>query len=100
MEVEAGNTKAAQNVYQRSIRDSMGGNIESSITYNSENIIEDPVIETPSKEVLKKTNEVEVSRWNSRDSFGESDVWMKDGSIEGKVPSSAMKKGKKPKQSK
>ena len=60
---------------------------------------QDPDVEIPSvnrDELLKESNEneVEVSRWNSKreQAFGASDVWMKDGSIEGKVPSSAMKK--------
>ena len=95
MEVEAGNLKAAQSVYQRSIRDSMGSNLsESAIEYDDENKITEKI--APKEEILKRTSEVEVSRWNSRESFGESDVWINDGSIEGKVPSSVMK-SKKPK---
>ncbi len=47
-------------------------------------------------EILKESSqsEIEVSRWNSRreDAFGESNVWLKDGSIESKMPSSVMKK--------
>lgn len=98
MEIEARNLKAAQNVYQRSIRDSMSGNkFESSINYDSENLQFDDTT-TGSDDVFKKSSEVEVSRWNSLDGFGNSDVWMNDGSIEGKVPASAMKKGKKNKQ--
>lgn len=42
-------------------------------------------------EILKESseNELEVSRWNSRrdQAFGETNVWLKDGSsIESKVP--------------
>ncbi len=98
MEAEAGNIKAAQNVYQRSIRDSMGSIKHESINYESKNKANDSSDIRPSTEdILKKSSEVEVSRWNSREGFGESAVWMKDGSIESKVPSAAMNKGQKPK---
>lgn len=99
MEAEAGNIKDAQNVYQRSIRDSMGSIKTESITYESSSTDknDDDVPET--EEVLKKStrnSEVEFSRWNSQ-GFGESSVWVNDGSIEGKVPASAMNKTQKPK---
>ena len=96
MEADAGNAKAAQNVYQRSIRDSLGSTRSESITYGSssdENA--DDVL--PTEVVLKKSGEVEFSRWNS-EGFGESAVWVNDGSIEGKVPASTMnKEAQKPK---
>jgi len=95
MEIEAGNLKAAQNVYQRSIRDSIGNKLESSINYNSSSLRDDDE-SSPADKILKESSEVEVSRWNTMDGFGNSDVWMKDGSIEGKVPASAMNKGQKP----
>ena len=98
MEAEAWNIKAAQNVYQRSIRDSMGSIKSESISYDStSNVTSDDGHRT--EEVLKKSSEVEFSRWNS-EGFGQSSVWMNDGSIEGKVPSSAMNKVQKPKSKK
>ena len=100
MEAEAGNIRAAQNVYQRSIRDSIGSTKPESINYGSKPSVDGNGTVAPtdssSEDVLKTSNsEVEFSRWNSKKAFGESAVWMKDGSIEGKVPSSAMKKGSK-----
>jgi len=96
MEAEAGNLKAAQNVYQRSVRDSMGSIKQESISDEVKNKNDDSIdSRQPTEDILKKSSEVEVSRWNRREGFGESDVWMKDGSIESKVPSSAMNKGQK-----
>lgn len=101
MELQAGNLKAAQSVYQRSIRDSMGK--DDYPDYKNTNIKRDVEPEPRRDDLLKqsKSNEVEVSRWNSRPNtgFGENaEIWLNDGSIEGKVPSSTMKKkSQKPK---
>ena len=100
MESEAGNIRAAQNVYQRSIRDSMGPIKSDSLTdeESGDGVKTDNIPLT--EDVLKKSssnNEIEFSRWNSQ-GFGQSSVWVNDGSIEGKVPKSAMKnKAQKPK---
>lgn len=126
MEAQAGNQQAAQNVYQRSIRDAI---IKTDFTeYDNESIVSiliemkldfqipcspkllhkfaksrDAGIELQKDELLKESGgneQVEVSRWNSKrdETFGESAVWMKDGSIEGKVPPKAMKrKSRQPK---
>ena len=42
--------------------------------------------------VLQPSNEVEVVRWAN---LGGGEVWLNNGSIEGKVPASAMKKSNK-----
>ena len=120
MEAQAGNQQAAQNVYQRSIRDAF---IKTDFSeYDNESIvsilIEKKVdfnlpcspqllhkfaksrvvgIDLQKDELLKESGgkeQVEVSRWDSKrdEAFGESAVWIKDGSIEGKVPPKAMKK--------
>lgn len=91
MEMQAGNIKAAQEVYRRSLRDRMKD--KDIITY-------DPSVEAPvqsSEDDVLKLSEVEVSSWKrKRDlSFRDNaEVWVnaKDGSIEGKVPMSTMKK--------
>lgn len=95
MESRAGSIKAAQNVFQRSIRDALvykenypeyGGPDINKISFESSN---DAVLKQSRK------NEVEVSEWKSRKNlgFGENaEVWLNDGSIEGKVPPFAMKK--------
>ena len=137
MESEAGNFKAAQNVYQRSIRDAIVkgnefGDIDENKSLVSQNhnpdqnlslvAMKSPFVHkirlntvihliqkapdvdiVPERDdILKVSNEVEFSRWrgNSNSGFGEKrEVWMNDGSIEGKVPASTMKKkSKKPKE--
>ena len=95
MESRAGNIKAAQNVFQRSIRDALVYT-ENYPQYDAANINKIP-LESSNDIILEqsKKNEVEVSRWKSKRSigFGENaEIWLNDGSIEGKVPISAMKK--------
>lgn len=95
MESRADNIKAAQNVFQRSIRDALVYK-ENYPEYDNANINKIP-FESSNDTILKQSrkNEVEVSRWKSRKSigFGENaEVWLNDGSIEGKVPPFAMKK--------
>jgi hypothetical protein len=94
METEAGNSRAAQNVYQRAFRDSLRRSKPESIGYKSNNTNNKDVNPSSADDVLTKSSEVEVSSWKSRESFGDRDVWMKDGSIEGKVPTSTMKNTK------
>eukprot|EP00554_Chaetoceros_debilis_P000691 CAMPEP_0194087380 /NCGR_PEP_ID=MMETSP0149-20130528/24803_1 /TAXON_ID=122233 /ORGANISM="Chaetoceros debilis, Strain MM31A-1" /LENGTH=753 /DNA_ID=CAMNT_0038770711 /DNA_START=422 /DNA_END=2683 /DNA_ORIENTATION=- len=95
MEAQAGNQQAAQNVYQRSIRDAF---IKTDFSeYDNESISRVVGIDLQKDELLKESGgkeQVEVSRWDSKrdEAFGESAVWIKDGSIEGKVPPKAMKK--------
>jgi len=97
MESQAGNMKSAQSVYQRSIRDAIGSK-DDYPDYDSEKITRKANLELPKDEILteSKSNEVEISRWNSKSNtgFGEknAEVWLNEGSIEGKVPSSTMKK--------
>lgn len=38
------------------------------------------------QDVLERSNEVEVIRWDTEATTMKADVWMNDGSIEGKVP--------------
>jgi tetratricopeptide (TPR) repeat protein len=95
MESETGNLQAAQNVYQRAIRDALvTDNLNEKADYimTSETgaIVSD-------EESLKNSNEVEVVRWKTKkyNGFGENSVWLNDGLIEGKVPKSIMKKKNK-----
>eukprot|EP00559_Dactyliosolen_fragilissimus_P006427 CAMPEP_0184859160 /NCGR_PEP_ID=MMETSP0580-20130426/4174_1 /TAXON_ID=1118495 /ORGANISM="Dactyliosolen fragilissimus" /LENGTH=1113 /DNA_ID=CAMNT_0027355635 /DNA_START=298 /DNA_END=3639 /DNA_ORIENTATION=- len=97
METKGGNDDAAQSVYSRSIRDAMvtddyfteTNKMPSTKTNNNKSI---PAMNN----VLKKSEEVEVSSWRSsrESSFGGNEVWMNDGSIEGRVPFSYMNKKK------
>lgn len=82
MEQRLGNLQQAQNVYQRSMRETMT---------MDEEVFQDKspkaaVVET---ERASKKTEVEVSRWG--DSLG-GEVWINDGSIEAKMPKSALNK--------
>lgn len=93
MESQAGNFKAAQNVYQRSIRDAI---VKGDYPDFDRSLARDVNIEPPIDDILKESNEVEVSRWSSKSNAGfggrKREVWLNDGSIEGKVPKSAMRK--------
>jgi hypothetical protein len=101
MEFQAGNLHAAQSVYQRSIRDTIVK--DDSFDYQEKNVRisnKSGRSAVNKDKILQDSKEVEVSRWKSfqpESSFGESSVWMKDGSIEGKVPSAAMQKKNKKK---
>ena len=95
MEFREGNLNAAQSVYQRSIRDTIVKGNGFDDREKNIRISNKSGRTTVNKDtILQKSKEVEVSRWKteSESSFGESSVWMNDGSIEGKVPSAAMQK--------
>jgi tetratricopeptide (TPR) repeat protein len=100
MEKNAGNTSEALQVYQRSMREAMivhddvdddvvsgevddGKQAEVATSATKEQRIDD---------VLQQSEEVEVERWNAESMRGE--VWMNNGSIEGKLPKAAMKRAK------
>lgn len=91
MEERAGHTRQAQSVFQRSMRESM-----SSSSMDEEEII--PGSNIPAEAVVpkskpsKKSKEVEVSRWDTGSTDLDAEVWMNNGSIEGKLPASQMKK--------
>lgn len=109
MEERAGNTGEAQLVFQRSMGESMSsstveeGEINTpggtSPRDNTEASSDDMFTAIPrSKSTKIDSEEVEVSRWdNGYNDMGaegsmDAEVWMNDGSIEGKVPASMMKK--------
>jgi len=90
METKAGNVNAAQQVYQRSIKDAI---------LRDDYLIRDKTLSLSSSNTTvinnDKVSEVEVVTWKSRtdSGFGGNEVWMADdGSILGKVPSSTMLK--------
>lgn len=89
MEQRLGNVREAQNVYQRSMRETF--------TYEDEVFQNDKVKSSAPEEmskVLERSNEVEVERWGSEPLGGSlgGEVWMNGGSIEAKVPKSVLKK--------
>ena len=85
MEQRAGNMDAAQQVYQRSMRESIGVR-DHSVDDISGSL---PQVEEPEpsmNELLQQSNEVEVLRWGGETTSMRGDVWMNNGSIEGKMP--------------
>merc|ERR1711982_60390 len=104
-ESRLGNTVQAQNVYSRYIRECM-----SSSNYNDhfdeKNILQSSTSTTSTtttteeiinNENLNNNNEIEVYRISSSRDFVDGEVWMNNGSIEGKIPMSRMKKKTKKK---
>jgi len=101
MEVKAGNDERAQMVYNRGMREAMMKD-RNEETFKDQGTVQQTVPEV--EEILKKStsssrnNEVEVLRWGKRDAY-EGEVWMNNGSIEGKMPKKKMKKTKPAKRS-
>jgi tetratricopeptide (TPR) repeat protein len=99
MEERAGNTREAQLVFQRSMRESI-----SSSTVDEELIfplVEGGIAPMPSDMISvtsqkakpsKRNKEVEVSSWSNGSDVLDAEVWMNNGSIEGRVPASMMRK--------
>jgi hypothetical protein len=92
MDERAGNTREAQVVFQRSMQESM-----SSSTDEDEEILKSRAglegfakVSDRSK-AMKRVKEDEIS-WLDGTVELDGDVWMNDGSIEGKVPAFMMKK--------
>ncbi|EJK75293.1 hypothetical protein THAOC_02984 [Thalassiosira oceanica] len=91
MEERAGNTMEAQMVFNRSMRESM------SDEGDSENIPEsgaDGLVlpAGPESNPTKPNQEFEVSRWERGSDDMDAEVWMNNGSIEGRVPERMMKR--------
>lgn len=87
MEQRAGNKDSALQVYQRSMRESIGvrdHNLDDVGVPLPEQKVTKP--EPSMNEVLQKSKEVEVVRWGSDSTSLRGDVWMNNGSIEGKMP--------------
>ena len=82
MEQRAGNHDAALQVYQRSMRESIGARD------HHVDDLSDPLPhvepEPDMNDVLRQSKEVEVIRWGGNSMRGE--VWMNNGNIEGKMP--------------
>lgn len=89
MEQRAGNAEASRQVYQRSVRESLAIK-EESFDKSLGNCTSATQLEPSMNEVLQQSKEVEVVRWGGDSMRGE--VWMNNGSIEGKVPMSSLKR--------
>ncbi|KAL7541446.1 hypothetical protein ACHAWF_006931 [Thalassiosira exigua] len=97
MEERAGNTREAQLVFQRSMGESMalstGGGDE---MVSDAAVVPSDLLSTspPRSKSERRSKEVEFSRWDTGSNELDAEVWMNDGSIEGKVPPRQMKKYK------
>ena len=91
MEQRAGNKDAALQVYQRSMRESIGIRDHNLDELPLTTVVKEP--EPAMNKVLQRSKEVEVVRWGG-DSMG-GDVWMNNGSIEGKMPMNKRKQKRK-----
>lgn len=92
MEQRAGNDKATQGVFQRSMRETMAVKEESVVGDLRSDRTE--TAKDKNEDVLGKSNEIEVIRWDTEATTMKADVWMNDGSIEGKVPKKTLAKMK------
>ena len=104
MEQRTGNEDKAQDVYQQSMRESFTAAANKPEERNPEIFYESLETRESAKKddtkfddsQSKAKREFEVSRWDQQGSSMKAEILM-DGSIEGKVPDSAMKKKKKKK---
>jgi len=99
MEERAGNTSAAQQIFQRSMREAMTPRDDEVNPNNIPPTMNELLISDPQSPVngdllsiKEKSNEVEVSRWNTGSNNLDAEVWINNGSIEGKLPQKMMKK--------
>ena len=86
MEERAGNYRKAQQVFQRSMREVMASEDEEIIPERASDV------DMVDSLVKDKSKEVEVSRWQTGSSELGAEVWLNNGSIEGKIPAKMMKK--------
>jgi len=96
MEERAGNTREAQRVFRRSMGEAMVDDLaeerggEGVTPVNPSTEAEDLV--NASRLRPSRKREVEVSRWDTGSDELDAEVWMNNGSIEGRLPASMMKK--------
>lgn len=99
MEQRVGNFDGAQEVYNRAVRESIldaeDGDLVDDLDIKSMAAgagNRDVVTSTEDEKYDRKKREFEVSRWDQGSSSMKAEIWLNDGSIEGKVPKSTMKK--------
>ena len=91
MEERAGNTMEAQMVFNRSMRESMSdeGDREKIPESGADGLV---LPAGPGSNSAKTNKEFEVSRWETGSDDMDAEVWMNNGSIEGRVPERMMKR--------
>lgn len=98
MEQRAGNIASAQEVYQRAVRES----IEKAEDVDTLEELDIPLMAAGAGNRVTETGvtedsskkEFEVSRWDQEVTTMKREVWLEDGSVEGKVPRATMQKVK------
>ena len=95
MEERAGNSRAAQLVFQRSMRESMYSNEEGDEVIPESSTAKVEASINGASSLKEKNVEVEVSRWITESNELDAEVWINNGSIEGKVPAKMMAKLRK-----
>lgn len=99
MEQRAGDTKAAQQVYRRSMGETITAQDEHEKRSEDESMqikSNDNRQNTLNEALKQRSNEFEVVRWDTEGSMP-GEVWLNKGSIEGKVPEATMRKRKEKK---
>ena len=98
MEQRCGNAAAAQEVYQRAVRESITKDEDGDKWEDLDipSMAAGVSIENSNDGAGKKDakKEFEVIRWDQESSSMKADVWLKRGSVEGKVPQATMRKMK------
>ena len=103
MEERAGNTREAQMVFQRSMGETMSkSTIDEEVIIaratnpssvdGAQDMIDAAAFDSSRPKSSKRSQEIEVSRWDTESGEMDAEVWMNNGSIEGKVPASMMKR--------
>jgi len=103
MEERAGNTREAQMVFQRSMGETMSkSTIDEEVIIaratnpssvdGAQDMIDAAAFDSSRPTSSKRNQEIEVSRWDTESGEMDAEVWMNNGSIEGKVPASMMKR--------
>jgi tetratricopeptide (TPR) repeat protein len=98
MEQRAGNFGSSQEIYRRYMQETIVRGVDESAvdpipsSSQSSTSVAAETRQTDDAAVTK--DEVEVSRWDDGSSRMKAEVWMNDGMIEGRVPSSTLKRMK------
>ena len=99
MEQQSDNPDGAKEIYQRFMRESLTQTEQSDSEIKSSSVDSTGVPRTKSadKENSGEKDEYEVSRWDQGSTSMKAEVWLNNGSIEGKVPEATMKRARKTK---
>ena len=97
MEAELGNFADARSIFERVLKLFRSPSVDKTAIWRAYEVIapmpSDMISVTSQKAKPSKRNkEVEVSSWSNGSDVLDAEVWMNNGSIEGRVPASMMRK--------